>query len=181
MVTILRIGLSMEVQFAIGEQIKGPIAGRKVRQSAGQATWGKSNQRLASTSWAGNFAGRPAYSYFNYMVSADPRSFLPLKPVDLELLLALADGDLHGYGLVQAIAARTDDLVVLDPGNLYRVIKRLLADGLIAESDRNTADEKRKYYRLTPLGGRVLASELDRLRRLVSAPAIRQSIKRWTS
>jgi DNA-binding PadR family transcriptional regulator len=115
------------------------------------------------------------------MVAADPRSFLPLKPVDLELLLALSDGDLHGYGLVQAIAARTDDLVVLDPGNLYRVIKRLLADGLIAESDRNTAEEKRKYYRLTPLGGRVLASELDRLRRLVSAPAIRQSIKRWTS
>jgi DNA-binding PadR family transcriptional regulator len=115
------------------------------------------------------------------MTSADPRSFLPLKPVDLELLLALADDDLHGYGLVQAIHARTDGLLVLDPGNLYRVIKRLLTDGLIAESERNGADEKRKYYRITPLGGRVLASELDRLRRLVSAPAIRQSIKRWTS
>lgn len=111
----------------------------------------------------------------------DPRHFLPLKPVDLELLLALADGDLHGYGLAQAISRHTDGLVVLDPGNLYRVIKRLLADGLIAESDRNAAEEKRKYYRITPLGGRVLATELDRLRRLVSAPATRVSVKRWTS
>ncbi|HEY0874793.1 MAG TPA: helix-turn-helix transcriptional regulator [Vicinamibacterales bacterium] len=115
------------------------------------------------------------------MVAPDPRSFLPLKPVDLELLLALAGGDLHGYGLVQAISEHTDGLVVLDPGNLYRVIKRLLSEGLIAESDRNAADEKRKDYRITPLGGRVLAAELDRLRRLVSAPATRQSVKRWIS
>lgn len=111
----------------------------------------------------------------------DPRRFLPLKPVDLELLLALAGGDLHGYGLVQAISEHTDGLVVLDPGNLYRVIKRLLADGLVAESDRREVDDKRKYYRITPLGGRVLAAELHRLRRLVSAPATRQSVKRWTS
>jgi DNA-binding PadR family transcriptional regulator len=116
-------------------------------------------------------------------MSLDPRRFLPLKPVDLELLLALADGDLHGYGLVQAISAHTDGLLVLDPGNLYRVIKRLLADGLIAESDRGTTDaaERRKYYRITPLGGRVLAQELDRLRRLVAAPSTRQAVKRWTS
>jgi DNA-binding PadR family transcriptional regulator len=58
-----------------------------------------------------------------------PRSIndhLPLKPLDLEILLALADEDLHGYGLVQAVAAHTDGLISLDPGNLYRVIKRLL-------------------------------------------------------
>jgi DNA-binding PadR family transcriptional regulator len=113
----------------------------------------------------------------------DPRHFLPLKPVDLELLLALADRDLHGYGLVQAISERTDGLLVLDPGNLYRVIKRLLADGLIAESDREADDagERRKYYRMTPLGGRVLATELDRLRHLVTATSTRQAVKRWTS
>ena len=63
----------------------------------------------------------------------DPRAHLPLKPVDLELLLALADEDRHGYGLVQAIAEHTNGLVTLDPGNLYRVIKRLLDDGLVAE------------------------------------------------
>ena len=115
------------------------------------------------------------------MATPDSRSFLPLKPVDLELLLALAEEDLHGYGLVQAIAAHTDGLVVLDPGNLYRVIKRLLADGLIAESKRDGAGEGRKYYRITPLGGRVLAKELDRLRHLVAAPATRQAAKRWSS
>ena len=114
---------------------------------------------------------------------ADPRDFLPLKPVDLELLLALAEQDLHGYGLVQAISEHTSGLVVLDPGNLYRVIKRLLAEELIAESDRDVSEagERRKYYRITTLGGRVLAKELDRLRRLVSATATRQAVKRWTS
>lgn len=113
----------------------------------------------------------------------DPRTFLPLKPVDLELLLALADQDRHGYGLVQAISEHTGGLVVLDPGNLYRVVKRMLAEGLIAESDRDAGDggERRKYYRITPLGGRVLAKELDRLRHLVSATTTRQAIKRWTS
>jgi len=117
------------------------------------------------------------------MPPPDPRNFLPLKPVDMELLLALADQDRHGYGLVQAIAGHTDGLVVLDPGNLYRVVKRLLADGLIAESDRVAQDdaERRKYYRITPLGGRVLAMELERLRRLVTATSTRQAVKRWTS
>ena len=139
-----------------------------------------SSEWSSALTW--NLSPRLAYSYFNYTMAPDPRNFLPLKPVDLELLLALADQDLHGYGLVQAITAHTDGLVVLDPGNLYRVIKRLLAEGLIAESDPKEDDETgRRYYRLTPLGGRVLAKELDRLRQLVSAPATRQSVKRWTS
>jgi DNA-binding PadR family transcriptional regulator len=101
----------------------------------------------------------------------------------MELLLALSHEERHGYGLVQAIAEHTDGLVVLDPGNLYRVIKRLLADGLIAESDRVPQDdgERRKYYRMTPLGGRVLTMELDRLRRLVTAASTRQAMKRWTA
>jgi DNA-binding PadR family transcriptional regulator len=114
----------------------------------------------------------------------NPRDFLPVKPVDLELLLALAGGEQHGYGLVQAIHAHTNGLVVLDPGNLYRVIRRLLADGLIAESahrDPDDADHRRRYYGLTPLGGRVLGAELDRLRALVNAPATRSAAKRWTS
>jgi len=113
---------------------------------------------------------------------ADPRTFLPLKPVDLQLLLALADEELHGYGLVQTIADRTDGLVTLEPGNLYRVIKRLLADGLVAESDRRPApdseDERRRYYRLTALGGRVLAAEVRRLEALVSSPSVRALVRR---
>jgi DNA-binding PadR family transcriptional regulator len=116
---------------------------------------------------------------------ADLRTFLPLKPLDLQLLLALADEELHGYGLVQAIADRTDGLVTLEPGNLYRVIKRLLADGLVAESDRRPAtasdDERRRYYRLTALGGRVLSAELRRLETLVTSPSVRALARRWAT
>ena len=112
----------------------------------------------------------------------DLRVHLPLKPVDLELLLALAAEERHGYGLVQAVAEHTNGLIVLDPGNLYRVIKRLLADGLVAEAgQRESADaagERRRYYRITPLGGRVLAAELERLRSLVNAASTRQLAKR---
>ena len=118
-------------------------------------------------------------------MAADPRHFLPLKPVDLELLLALAGADRHGYGLVQAISAHTDGLVALDPGNLYRVVKRLLEDGLVAEAGQRSAEdaggERRRYYTLTPLGGRVLAAELERLRALVNAPGTRALARRLPS
>ena len=114
------------------------------------------------------------------MVRLKVEDYLPLKPVDLELLLALASEDRHGYGLVQEIEAHTKGLIVLDPGNLYRVIKRLLADGLIDESARPSDEERRRYYRITPLGGRVLAAELERLRALVSAPGIRTVTQRFT-
>src|SRR5215210_483447 len=109
-------------------------------------------------------------------MTTSPMDHLPLKPVDLEILLGLAESDQHGYGLVQAVAEHTDQLIVLDPGNLYRVIKRLLETGLVAESGRRTTGddtERRRYYRLTTLGERVLAAELDRLRRLVNASATR--------
>jgi DNA-binding PadR family transcriptional regulator len=112
----------------------------------------------------------------------DARDHLPLKPIDLELLLALADEERHGYGLVQEIAAHTDGLVTLDPGNLYRVIKRLMESGLIAEAGQRHADdagERRRYYRITTLGGRVLAAELDRLRALVNARDTRAVARRW--
>src|SRR5215204_5762289 len=112
---------------------------------------------------------------------ADLRTFLPLKPIDLQLLLALADEEMHGYGLVQTIADRTDGLVTLEPGNLYRVIKRLLTDGLVAETERrpapDLADERRRYYRLTALGGRVLAEELRRLETLVRSPSARALLR----
>jgi DNA-binding PadR family transcriptional regulator len=112
---------------------------------------------------------------------SNPTEHLPLKPVDLEILLALAESDQHGYGLVQAVAEHTNQLIVLDPGNLYRVIKRLLETGLVAESGHRAADdtgERRRYYRLTSLGERVLAAELDRLRRLVNASATRAVARR---
>jgi DNA-binding PadR family transcriptional regulator len=118
-------------------------------------------------------------------MTPSPRSFLPLKPVDLQLLLSLAESERHGYGLVQAIAERTDGLVSLEPGNLYRVIKRLLADGLVCETDRRAVpeldDERRRYYRITPLGGRVLAAEIARLQALVTSPSVRAVVQRWAT
>jgi len=118
-------------------------------------------------------------------VPRPPRSFLPLKPLDLQLLLSLAEQERHGYGLVQDIAERTDGLVALEPGNLYRVIKRLLADGLVAETDRRAVpgldDERRRYYRITPLGGRVLAAEVARLQALVSSPSVKALVERWAT
>ncbi len=74
-------------------------------------------------------------------MSTNPVDHLPLKPVDLEILLALAETELHGYGLVQAVAEHTNQLIVLDPGNLYRVIKRLLETGLVGESGARAANE----------------------------------------
>ena len=118
-------------------------------------------------------------------LSRPPRSFLPLKPLDLQLLLSLAEGERHGYGLVQDITERTDGLVTLEPGNLYRVIKRLLADGLVAETDRRAVpeldDERRRYYRITPLGGRVLAAEVARLQALVTSPSVKALVERWAT
>ncbi len=112
-------------------------------------------------------------------------SFLPLKPVELQLLLALSEQELHGYGLVQHIDQQTDGVIRLEPGNLYRVIKRLLADGLVAESESRPVpelgEERRRYYRITPIGSRVLAAELKRLRSLLASAKARAVVKRWAT
>jgi DNA-binding PadR family transcriptional regulator len=101
----------------------------------------------------------------------DPKEELPLKPVDLLLLHALADGERHGYALIRELDERTGGAVRLEAGNLYRVVRRLLDDGLLAESGRRPApdqdDERRRYYAITPYGRRVLAAELSRLQTIV--------------
>jgi DNA-binding PadR family transcriptional regulator len=111
------------------------------------------------------------------MALPDPAEHLPLRPTDLHLLLALAGEDLHGYALVQAIETGTNGLIRLDPGNLYRVIKRLLAAGLVAESSRRASSdpgsERRRYYRITPSGRKALAQELRRLDALLRPTAVR--------
>jgi DNA-binding PadR family transcriptional regulator len=115
----------------------------------------------------------------------DPRSLLPLKAVELELLLALAEEELHGYGLTLAVAERSAGVIRLEPGNLYRIIRRLLADGLVAESDRRPArdleDARRRYYRLTTLGERVVAAELQRLQARVRSAAGPAGSRRWAT
>ena len=105
--------------------------------------------------------------------SSDPRDLLPLTPVALNVLLALADGERHGYGIMLEVRERTGGRVRLGPGTLYGAIKRLKEGGLIVESgerpDPEGDDERRCYYRLTRFGGEVLAAEVQRLDGLVRA------------
>src|SRR4030095_11774454 len=102
----------------------------------------------------------------------EPESFLPLRPSVFHILLALSDGDLHGYGIMQEVAEHTAGQIKLGPGTLYGAIKRLLNDGLIVEADEvpdpELDDERRRYYRLTEFGQRVLKAEVHRITRMVS-------------
>ncbi|MDQ2906517.1 MAG: PadR family transcriptional regulator [Ktedonobacteraceae bacterium] len=101
----------------------------------------------------------------------DPETFLPLTPAVFHILLSLADSERHGYGIMQEVAGRTDGAMRMGPGTLYGTIKRLLGDGLIEASgerpDPELDDERRRYYRLTDLGRRVLQVEAQRLEQLV--------------
>jgi DNA-binding PadR family transcriptional regulator len=100
-----------------------------------------------------------------------PLSRLPLPPSVFLILLSLADGDAHGYQIRKDVIDRSDGAVRLDPGSLYRLIGRLLADGLIADvagAPKTDEDARRRYYRLTPEGRRVLMRETDRLADLVA-------------
>jgi DNA-binding PadR family transcriptional regulator len=101
----------------------------------------------------------------------DPQDFLPLTPAVFHVLLALADGEKHGYGIMQAVAATAGGRLRLGPGTLYGSLKRLLDAALIEESaqrpDPADDDERRRYYRLTDFGQRVAAAEAARLEALV--------------
>jgi DNA-binding PadR family transcriptional regulator len=100
-----------------------------------------------------------------------PESFLPLKPHWFHVLLSLADQDQHGYGIMQEVLERTSGKVRLWPATLYGTLKRLIDEDLIEESDQRPAaeldDARRRYYRLTRLGRRVLVAESQRLEDLV--------------
>lgn len=133
-----------------------------------------------------------------------PERFLPLTPVVLEIALALAAGERHGYEIMQDVERRTDGAITLHPGTLYRALGRLLDQGLIEELDERPSrsrasmaseprerggangvpaseragefegpstkdDERRRYYKLTPLGHAVARAEVERLASQVSA------------
>lgn len=102
----------------------------------------------------------------------DPTKFLPLTTAEFQILLSLAGGELHGYAIMQDIAAATQGKVNLGPGTLYRSIKRLLSNGLIKECgerpDSALDDERRRYYQLTGLGRKTAVTEALRLNELVS-------------
>ena len=102
-----------------------------------------------------------------------PESFLPLKSNWFHILLTLVGGEQHGYAIMQEVLERSDGKVRLWPATLYGSLKRLINAGLIVESAGRPApeldDARRRYYRLTPLGRRVLDLESERLKDLVRA------------
>jgi DNA-binding PadR family transcriptional regulator len=95
----------------------------------------------------------------------------PLTPAVFHILLAIADGERHGYGIMQEVSARTGGKVTLGPGTLYGTINRMLEAGMIEESgersDPALNDERRRYYRITRKGRRAAATEAGRLQELL--------------
>ena len=105
------------------------------------------------------------------MVRKNPEAFLPLKSNWCHILVSLVDGEQHGYGIMRDVLERSGGKVRLWPATLYGSLKRLIKTGLIIESGDRPApefdDARRRYYKLTPLGRRVLDLESQRLKALV--------------
>lgn len=102
---------------------------------------------------------------------AAPEAFIPLKPVVVHILLALSAGDSHGYGVITAVRHDSEGRIQLATGPFYRHLKRLIDDGLVAESEHRPTDadpRRGAYYTLTRLGHAVLAAERERLTRLLA-------------
>jgi len=95
----------------------------------------------------------------------------PLTPAVFHIMLVLADGEKHGYGIMQEVAAETENRIVMGPGTLYGTLKRMLEAGLVQECetrrDPQLDDQRRRYYRLTSQGRRAATAEFDRLQTLV--------------
>jgi DNA-binding PadR family transcriptional regulator len=116
---------------------------------------------------------------------SSPRDLVPLTPPVFHILLALAEEERHGYGIMQDVARQTNDALQLGPGTLYGCLKRMLAAGMVEESDARPDptldDERRRYYRMTPLGQRVVRAEAQRLAGAVMAAKARRLLDRSKS
>lgn len=103
---------------------------------------------------------------------------MPLPSAQLHILVAITDGEKHGYAIMREIEQMTDGEVTMGPGTLYGTIKRMLASGLLEETnerpDPELDDERRRYYRLTGLGVEALDSEMQRLQRLVRTAQVKR-------
>ena len=103
--------------------------------------------------------------------TTDVDQFLPLPPATFHILIALAREDRHGYAVMQEVEERTEGAIRLSAGTLYRSIQRMLEQGLIRETRKRPApeldDERRRYYRITPLGEAVARAEARRMAELV--------------
>ena len=102
----------------------------------------------------------------------NPQKFLPLTPAMFHVLLALADGDTHGYAIMKEVERRSEGKVRLSAGTLYGIIKRLREDGMITEPKRRSAfargEERRRTYRLTRFGRSVALAETERLEKVLA-------------
>jgi DNA-binding PadR family transcriptional regulator len=116
----------------------------------------------------------------------DPETLLPLTPVVLHILLALADErqGKHGYAVAREVEELTDDRIRMGPGTLYGSIQRMLEASLIEEAQRAKRsktqpddDERRRYYRITPFGRRVLELEVGRLAEVVAIARRKQILR----
>lgn len=105
------------------------------------------------------------------MTHRDPAAFVPLKPNWFHILLTLADGDRHGYGIMQEVAERTKGKIRLWPATLYGSIRRMEEAGLVEPVELDAVDEgddeRRHYFGITRFGRRVLNAEVNRLDELV--------------
>src|SRR5579864_202737 len=114
--------------------------------------------------------------------SHTPHDLLPLTPPVFHILLALSDGERHGYAIMQQVAADTNGALQLGPGTLYGCLKRMLAARLVEESDErpdpDLDDERRRYYRITEFGARTLRAEAERLANAVSAARAKRLFSR---
>lgn len=109
----------------------------------------------------------------------DLDEFLPLSPAALHILLALASQDRHGYGIMREVARQSDDRYRLGPGTLYDNLQRLLEHGIVEESSPRSSvdDPRRRYYRLTQFGRRLLAAEITRLEGVVREARLHLNVR----
>lgn len=127
---------------------------------------------------------RANISVTDVLMNKTPASqdLLPLTPPVFHILLALADEERHGYGIMQDVARQTDDALQLGPGTLYGCLKRMLSAGLVEESDERPDpaldDQRRRYYRMTGLGHRVVRAEAQRLASAVVAAKSKRLLER---
>ena len=114
------------------------------------------------------------------MTERDVAALLPLTPLSFQILLALADGERHGYGIMKEIDRRTKGRMTPATGPLYLAAQRLMDTGLIAESEKRPApeldDQRRKYYKLTEFGRRVAAAEVERMAHLLDVALEKQLV-----
>jgi DNA-binding PadR family transcriptional regulator len=108
----------------------------------------------------------------------DTQEFLPLPSSSFHVLLVLAQGEKHGYAIMQEVERISEGAVRMGPGTLYGTIKRLLEGGLVEETNERPDpvldDERRRYYRITGVGERVVAAEVRRLSTMIERSVLRR-------